>query len=182
MKVLVLFAEGFEEVEGVTQVDFLRRAGVEVSTVSITDSKGVKGNFGITIQTEVTLGEINDEQYDMVVLPGGVKGMENLKANAKVTALLEKFYKEDKWVAAICASPTILGTIGLLEGKKAVCYPGFENGLIGATVVSDDVVVDGKIITSKGPGTSFQFALKLIEALCGKEVSDDIGRKTQMFK
>lgn len=182
MKVLVLFAEGFEEVEGVTQVDFLRRAGVEVLTVSITENKCVKGNFGMTIQTEAILSEINDEQYDMIVLPGGVKGMENLKSNAKVTELLEKFYKEDKWVAAICASPTILGAIGLLEGKRAVCYPGFENGLIGATVVSDDVVVDGKVITSKGPGTSFKFALKLIDVLCGKETSDDIGRKTQMFK
>lgn len=182
MKVLVLFAEGFEEIEGITQVDFLRRAGVETSTVSITDSNLVKGNFGMTIQTENILKEIDEREYDMVVLPGGVKGMENLKVNDKVIDILKSFYKENKWIAAICASPTILGTIGLLQGKKAVCYPGFENGLDGATIVSDDVVVDGKIITSKGPGTSFQFALKLIEVLCGKEISDDIGRKTQMFK
>ena len=99
-----------------------------------------------------------------------------------MTSLLVFLYKNDKWLAAICASPKVLGAAGLLQGKKAVCYPGHEDGLIGAEIGQDNVVVDGKIITSKGPGTSSEFALKLIEVLCGKEKSVEIGTKTLIYR
>lgn len=182
MKVLVLFANGFEEVEAVTQVDFLRRAGVEVTTASITKDRMVVGTFGIAMQTEVVLNEIDTDIFDMVVLPGGLKGMENLKACKEVSDLLIRYNEQGKWLAAICASPSILGNLGLLENKNAVCYPGHEQNLTGAMIQEDDVVVDGNIITSKGPATSLSFALKLIEVLCGEEKANEIGLKTQMYR
>lgn len=182
MKVLVLLANGFEEVEGITQVDFLRRAGVTVVTTAIENDLMVTGNFNIPVKADALLSEVNSDDFDMVVLPGGVKGMENLSASEAVKNLLLDYNDKGKWIAAICASPKVLGRIGILKGKKAVCYPGHEDGLIGAEVIVEDVVVDGKIITSRGPGTSAAFALKLIEVLCGSEKANEIGTKTLLYK
>lgn len=182
MKVLVLLANGFEEVEAVTQVDFLRRAGVTVVTAAIGNDLMVTGNFKIPVKADALLAEVNSDDFDMVVLPGGVIGMENLKASKEVKELLIEYNNKEKWLAAICASPKVLGAAGLLENKKAVCYPGHENGLIGAEIAQEDVVIDGKIITSRGPGTSAKFALKLIEVLCGSEKSLEIGTKTLLIK
>lgn len=182
MKVLVLLANGFEEVEAITQVDFLRRAGVTVVTASIGNELMVTGNFNIQVKADTLLSEVNSDDFHMVVLPGGVKGMENLNASKEVKDLLMEYNNKEKWLAAICASPKVLGGIGLLKDKKAICYPGHEDGLIGAELVQEDVVIDGKIITSRGPGTSAKFALKLIEVLCGSEKSIEIGTKTLIYK
>lgn len=178
MKVLVLLANGFEEVEAITQIDFLRRAGVTVVTVAIENDLMVTGNFNVSMKTDALLSEINVDDFDMAVLPGGLKGMENLNNSSKVKELIMNYYENKKWIGAICASPKVFGGLGILKGKKAVCYPGFEGSLTDATIVDEKVVVDGNVITSKGPGTSAEFALKLIEVLCGEEKSLEVAKKT----
>lgn len=182
MKVLVLLANGFEEVEAITQVDFLRRAGITVVTAAIGNDVMVTGTFNVPVKADALLSEINREDFDMVVLPGGLKGMENLNASTEVKELVMEYNDKNKWLAAICASPKVLGGLGLLNNKKVICYPGFEASLTGATIVNEDVVLDGKIITSRGPGTSAKFALKLIEILCGIEKSIEVGTKTLIYK
>ena len=182
MKVLVLLANGFEEVEVVTQVDFLRRAGVTVVTAAIGNEIMATGNFNIPVKADALLSEVNSDDFDMVVLTGSAKGMENLNGSKEVKDLLLEYNEKEKWIAAICAAPKVLGILGLLKGKKAICYPGFEDSLIGAEITQEDVVLDGKIITSRGPAASTKFALKLIEVLCGKEKSIEIGTKTLFYK
>lgn len=180
MKAIVLLANGFEEMEGVIQIDYLRRAGIEVVTASITEDRRIVGQSGIAVEADDLLSKVNGEEYDIVVLPGGLKGMENLRDNEQVTELIKSFDAEKKWIAAICASPSILGEMGILKNRNCICYPGFENRLQGGKIVNEKVVQDGHIITSKGPGTSLDFAVKMIEVLCGKEKASEIVKATQM--
>lgn len=180
MKAIVLLANGFEEVEGITQIDFLRRAGVEVTSVSIHETKRIIGQSMITVDTDALLCNINSKEYDMVILPGGLEGMKNLKDNAQVIALIKTYCEEKKWIAAICAAPSILGELGMLQNKTYTCYPGFEKLSFGGKFVSEKVIQDGHIITSKGPGTSHDFAVKLIEVLCGHEKASEIAKQTQI--
>ena len=180
MKAIVLLANGFEEVEGIAQIDYLRRAGIEVTSASIHEDKRIIGQSMIAVEADEILSKINISEYDLVVLPGGLKGMENLRENKQVMELIKNYDEEKKWIAAICAAPSILGELGILNNRNCICYPGFENRLQGGKIVNEKVVQDGHIITSKGPGTSFDFAIKMIEALCGREKADEIAKKTQM--
>lgn len=178
-KVYILVADGFEEIEGLTVVDLLRRARIDIKMVSITDTLKVVTSHGIEIRADILLSDISDETElaDILVLPGGLKGTNNLKASAEVDALIRKYYAAGQKLAAICAAPTVYGEKGLLEGKAATCYPGCEDGLLGADKKTDKVVVDGQFITSRGMGTSIDFGLKLIEILISAEKAEEIGKQ-----
>ena len=177
-KVGIFIAEGCEEIEALVQVDLLRRAGVEVEMLNIADQDSATGSHGITFQTDRKLGETDVSVYDGIILPGGMPGTNHLKEDDRVIGAVRSFYKEGKLVSAICAAPTVLGAAGILEGKKATCYPGLEDGLTGASPQSDEVVVDKNIITSRGVGCAIPFALALIGYLCGenekKKIADSI--------
>jgi len=173
-KVLILLAEGFEEIEAVTIMDVLRRAGLQV-TVAGVGSTEITGAHDIRIISDVVLDQYQDTP-DAVILPGGMPGSENLKLSSKVSEIIKKVYSQKKLVGAICAAPAIaLGPTGILDGKKATCFPGFERHLPSSVKFSEDrVVVDGNVVTSRGPGTSLEFSLKIVEQLSGKEISDQM--------
>lgn len=174
--VYVLLAEGFEEVEALTPVDLLRRAGVEVKLVGVT-GKLVHGSHGIGVETEMPMEQTDWDAAEMVVLPGGMPGTKNLYADKRVTDAVQKCYDGGKYVAAICAAPSvILGGMGLLEGRKATCYPGMEDGMTGAAPQKCTCVVDGTIITACGVGGALDFACALISALCGEEQAHKIAQ------
>lgn len=181
-KVAVLLADGFEEIEALTAVDLLRRAKVYVDTVSITEDYMVHGAHGINVQTEDLFDEINFAEFDMVVLPGGLPGTTNLNAHAGVQKVVRDFAENGKYVCAICAAPSILGGMGLLKGRHAISYPSFEDKLTGAVITRNPVVQDGNIITSRGMGTSIDFALKLVEVMAGAEKASEIGDSILYFK
>ena len=161
-KVSVMLADGFEEVEALTAVDLLRRAKIYVDTVSITDDFTVHGAHGINVQTEDLFDEVDFEEFDMVVLPGGMPGTLNLGADTTVTKTIREFAAKGKLVAAICAAPSVLGENHILEGKRATCHPGFEEKLLGAEWSEQPVVVDGNVITSRGMGTAIAFGLEIV--------------------
>lgn len=167
-RVGVFLADGLEEVEGLTVVDILRRADIETIMISVSDHLQVIGTHGIRILADQKFTEIDFSLLDALVLPGGGPGTEVLKNHNGVNEQIKNFQKKEKLVAAICAAPSVLGQALLLQGKKAACYPGFEDQLIGATVLTDKVVWDGTIITSRGMGTAIPFALTLIEYFLGK--------------
>lgn len=173
-KVYVFFANGFEEVEGLTVVDVLRRAGVEVCMVSVTGKTAVTGAQGITIQTDKLYQETDVCDGDMLVLPGGQPGTTNLGEYEPLTELLKAWNKEGKRIGAICAAPTVLGGLDILKGRKAICYPGCEAQLTGAEIVNERVVTDGNITTSKGIGTAIPFALELVKLLIDEKTSEEI--------
>ena len=175
-QVCVFLADGFEEIEGLTVVDLLRRAGIEVTTVSITDSKTIHGAHGIDVLADRLFEEADFEVQDMLVLPGGMPGTLNLGAHEGVKEELAKAFAAGKFLAAICAAPSVLGKYGFLMGKKATSYPGFEAKLVGSECVLDSVVVDGNIITSRGMGTAIPFSLALIEQLLDAKTANKIGK------
>lgn len=176
MKVYVHLAEGFEEIEAVTIVDVLRRAGVDAETVSVTGAHLVKGAHGVPVKADRLFEEADYDNCEMIVLPGGMPGTTNLGTHKGLAEKLEKFAKENRWLAAICAAPMVFGNLGLLKGKKAVIYPGMEEHLKGAQVGGKPVEIDGKIITSKAPGTAMIFALALVEVLKGASEVDGLKR------
>ncbi len=171
--VYMFLAAGFEEVEALAPLDLLRRAGVDIKTVGI-GSKTVVGSHGIPVIADMEELEFNDLTPEMVILPGGMPGTLNLDASETVHRAIAAAVKNGAYICAICAAPLILGRLGLLEGKTAICYPGFENELRGATVSDKTVAVDGKIITAKGMGVACDFGLTLVEALCGKARADEL--------
>ena len=173
-QVCVFLADGFEEIEGLTVVDLLRRAGIEVTTVSVTDSKTIHGAHGIDVLADKLFEEVDYDAQDMLVLPGGMPGTLNLGAHAGLKEKLAKANAEGKFLAAICAAPSVLGRYGYLIGKKATSYPGFEAKLAGAECVADPVVVDGNVITSRGMGTAIPFSLSLIEQLLDVKTAEKI--------
>lgn len=173
MNVAVLLADGFEEIEAITSIDVLRRAGLNTKTLALRDAK-VTGANNVAIEADSLLSDEMSSQFDMIVLPGGLPGAEHLRDDARVIEMVSKHYKAGKHVAAICAAPIVLGKAGILEGKMATCYPSFEKQLIGANVSEERVVVDGKIITSRGPGTSLEFALTLVKELKGQTTRDEL--------
>ncbi|MDD4909615.1 MAG: DJ-1/PfpI family protein [Candidatus Omnitrophica bacterium] len=168
-KAIVILAEGFEEIEAVTPIDVLRRAGVDVIAAGLTDVK-IKGSRGLVVVADKKLEESGTD-FDACVLPGGSLGAKNLAASDKVRSLLIKMNQEGKIIAAICAAPAlVLIPTGILKGKAATCYPGMQDSFGKNTAYKeDDVVVDGNIITSRGPATALSFALAIAEKLCGKE-------------
>lgn len=173
--ILVLLANGFEEIEALTSVDILRRAGKDVKTVGI-GSLEIAGAHGITVKADVSEAEALalTDRLEMLLLPGGMPGTKNLDASATTDKLLEKAQADGGYIAAICAAPSVLGKRGLLRGKKAICYPGFENELLGATVCDCGYVTDGKIITGRAMGSALDFALELCKALCGVEKAESV--------
>ncbi|MGN0400213.1 MAG: DJ-1 family glyoxalase III [Blautia sp.] len=166
--VCVFFANGFEEVEGLTVVDLLRRAGEAVSMVSISDSLYVTGSHGIQIKADSLFEQAECEKADLLVLPGGMPGTLHLGEHKGLCELLVKFNNEGKKVAAICAAPGVLGANGILKGRKATCYPGCEDKLKGAVLCTEEVVRDGNVTTSRGVGTAIAFGLELIAQLEGE--------------
>ena len=172
--VYVLLAPGFEEAEALVPVDLLRRAKIETVTVSIT-GEPVPGAHGITVTADAGLDQVDLSKAEMIVLPGGGEGYQNLGKTPKVEQLVREAVKRDIQVAAICAAPTLLGRWGLLAGRNAVCYPGMEDGLTGAQPqMARGVVRDGKIITGRAAGSAFDFGLTLVEALSGHETAEQV--------
>jgi 4-methyl-5(b-hydroxyethyl)-thiazole monophosphate biosynthesis len=176
-KAIVLLAEGFEEVETVTPVDYLRRAGVEVTIAAIGESLTVKGARGIQINADTTLAELAPRPggFDAVIVPGGLKGAENLAASKETGTLLKEMAAVGKFVCVICASPAIvLAPLGLLKGKKFTCYPGMEEKVKEAHWSQERVVIDGNIITSRAAGTAGEFAIAIIWQLLGEDAAKKI--------
>ena len=173
-KIAIFMANGCEEIEGLTVVDNCRRVGIEIDMISITDSKTVAGAHGIAFEADKTIADMNLADYDGVVLPGGMPGTLNLGACDDVVLAIKQCAAEGKLVAAICAAPSVLGDNHILEGKKATCYPGFEERLIGATCTTDAVAVDGNVITSRGMGTAIEFSLAIIEYFMDKAAADKL--------
>lgn len=174
-RVCVFLADGFEEIEGLTVVDLLRRAGQEVCTVSIMGRLEINGSHGIRLYADALYEQMEFSKEDLLVLPGGLRGMQNLAAHEPLAELLRGHHAQNGRIAAICAAPSVLGQLGLLEGKKAVCYPGFEEKLTGAECKTEPFVTDGNITTSRGVGTAIPFALELISLLCGAKEAAAIG-------
>lgn len=173
--VLVPLAEGFEEIEAVTVIDLLRRAGVEVVTAGL-QSGPIKASRGVVVVPDVALEAVLGRDFDMIVLPGGLPGANFLRDDARVQAMLKRHAVAGAYTAAICAAPIALAQAGLLTGKTATSYPGFVEKLAitGFKHSTEAVVVDGKIVTSRGPGTAMDFALTLIELLCGRAQRDQV--------
>ena len=173
--IYVFLADGFEEIEGLTAVDVLRRAELEVRTVGV-GGRTVAGSHGIVVGTDLSEQEVEPSEIEMIVLPGGMPGTLNLERSQAVQAAIDFCAANDRWIAAICAAPSVFGRLGFLKGRRACCYPSFEEKLEGAEVVQEPVSVDGHIITSRGMGTAILFALKLTTLLCGEEKADEISR------
>lgn len=173
--VYLFLAEGFEEVEAITPIDYLRRAGIELCTVGI-GAKEITGAHGICIKADICGCDLsdNEEKIDMVILPGGMPGTLNLKASDTVISYIRKAADQNAFIAAICAAPSILGEMGLLQGKKAVCYPGFEDKLEGAVICDCHAVRDGNIITARSAGGACLFAKELISAIKGNDAADAV--------
>lgn len=177
--VYCFLADGFEELEAIAPVDMLKRAGTEVITVGVT-GKTVTGSHSIPFVADITADEISlTEELQAVILPGGMPGTLNLEKSDKVQQAIDFAVANGKYVCAICAAPSILGHKGLLKGKKATAFPGFEKDLEGATVNGDFVVTDGKFITAKGAGVATEFGLEIVRCLVGEEKSAEIRNTIQ---
>ena len=161
-KIGIFMADGCEEIEGLTVVDIVRRAKLEIDTISITGKKEVTSSHHVTFLTDTTAEEADFASYDGIVLPGGMPGTIHLGENETVDRVIKEFAAEGKLVAAICAAPSVLGQAGILEGKRATCHPGFEDKLLGANVEFEPVVRDCNVITSRGMGTAIPFALEIV--------------------
>lgn len=174
-RVLVPLAQGCEELESVTVIDLLRRAGIEVVTAGL-DDQVVTASRGVRLLPDTQLDEIKDEEFDMIVLPGGLPGADHLADDPRIIAMLRKQAQRDGKIAAICAAPKVLAAAGLLENRRATAYPGTleKIDLINTEIKSCDVVSDGNITTSRGPGTAMDFALSLIEQLRDKDKRDEV--------
>jgi 4-methyl-5(b-hydroxyethyl)-thiazole monophosphate biosynthesis len=173
--IYMFLAEGFEEVEALTPVDFMRRADIEVTTVGV-GGEYITGAHGITVKADVCDSDVsaNDADIEMVVLPGGMPGTLNLQASAKVNEFIDRAYDKGAFIGAICAAPSILGDMGLLRGKEAICYPGFEDRLTGARISEKRVVLDGKILTAAGMGAALDMGLKIVEIFCSEKAAADL--------
>jgi len=177
MKQLLLFlAPGFEEIEAVSTLDILRRAGLDVASVSITGDLKVIGAHGIAIEADCLYPDIDFKNADMIILPGGMPGTKNLNVHEGLKSAIINFAHAGKPLAAICAAPMILGQLGLLENKEATCYPGNEIHLKGATISEYMVVQDGTIITAAGPGVAAEFALQIVTFFLGIEKAEEISK------
>ncbi len=178
--VLVPLAEGFEEIEAVTVVDLRRRAGIEV-VVAALEAGPVTGSHGIVVQADRLLDEALERDYDMVVLPGGMPGADNLERDARVGELLRRMADSERFTAAICAAPKVLAAAGVLDNRRATSFPGFLEAASapGLEVAEEPVVRDGTVVTSRGPGTAMDFALALIELLADATTRDSVESRLQ---
>jgi 4-methyl-5(b-hydroxyethyl)-thiazole monophosphate biosynthesis len=171
--VLVPLAQGCEELEAVTIVDLLRRAGIGVITAGL-DDQPVRASRGTVLVPDTALEQALKQEYDMVVLPGGQPGADHLNSDSRIRDLLSRMAAGGRYTAAICAAPKVLASAGLLNGRKVTSFPGVLDGLEGFEYLMDPVVRDGKVVTSRGPGTAMDFALTLIEILAGREKRDEV--------
>lgn len=172
--VYVFLADGFEEIEALTPVDYLRRCGLEVKTVSVMESRLVTGSHGIPVTADLTIEQVDRQGLQAVILPGGMPGTLNLEACGALQELIDYCAQQGILLGAICAAPSILGHKGFLKGKRATCYLGFEKELAGADYTGAPVERDGAVITARGAGVAGQFAFALAEALAGKEAADQL--------
>jgi 4-methyl-5(b-hydroxyethyl)-thiazole monophosphate biosynthesis len=172
--VYILLGEGFEEIEAVAPCDILRRGGVQVCFAGV-DHRQVTGSHGIVVTADCLVHDIQLDQAEMIVLPGGLGGVQSMLASEKAMQLVRDAYDRGLWVAAICAAPTILAKLGILNGKKAVCYPGMENECIGAQMMQESATVqDGKVITGRGPGAALEFGYRILAALRNPDTSANV--------
>lgn len=182
MKVIVFLADGFEEVEALTAVDYLRRKNIEVETLSITDMKTVEGAHNIAVIADKLLSQLeNISSYDGIIIPGGLRGAENLRDNENVIEVIKKANQDNKLLAAICAAPIVLERAGVIKGKKITSYPGFEEQLKDSIYQNQTVVTDGNIITSRGPALAVDFALEIIKYLLGNKKAEEL-KKDILYK
>ncbi len=181
-KIFVFLADGFETVEALAPVDVMRRAGLEVETVSIMESRNVVSAQGVTVVADALFGECDFSHGVAFVLPGGGVGTDNLSACEPLRELLKAVNEENGLLAAICAAPMVLGRTGLLAGRKATCYPGCEGDLFGATYTAVPVQEDGNIITACGPGASFDFGFAIVKRFCGAEVVETLRSQMQFAR
>ncbi|MBF0440379.1 MAG: DJ-1/PfpI family protein [Oligoflexales bacterium] len=180
IKAMVPLADGFEELEAVTIIDILRRAGIDVTTTYLKQNP-VAGAHNLKVTADRKIDEVDFSEYSLITLPGGLPGSSNLMEDKRVISFITGVYERGGFVSAICAAPMALGRAGVLKGKKATCYPGFEDKMTGAKYVNDPVVVDGKVITGNGPGSAVHFALTLVEALMGSSKAEEL-RKGMLVK
>ena len=172
--VIVLLAEGCEEIEAVTVIDLLRRANIKVVAASL-EPGVIKASRGVVLVPDMTLDEALNQVFDMVVLPGGMPGSRHLMHDERVLNLVKHYAAQGRWVAAICAAPMVLHAAGLLKGRRVTSFPGVLESLPGThTIITEAVVVDAPIVTSRGPGTAMDFALTLIEILCGRDTRETV--------
>ncbi|MCL2010631.1 MAG: DJ-1/PfpI family protein [Synergistaceae bacterium] len=173
-KAALFLTDGFEETEAIATTDILRRGEVDVTTVSLTGREMVNGKHGIQVRADALFEKARDEAFDMLVIPGGTL---DYTEHEGLLDLVKRYDREKKHVAAICAAPAVFGKAGILNGKKAVCYPGMESYLTGAVIGEGIVETDGNVTTSKGPATTVFFALRLVEILRGKDIAQNVGDK-----
>lgn len=171
MKIKMLIADGFEEIEAITLIDLLRRANYDLKTVSINQNNEIEGSHKIKMITDMVFDDVNFNDTDVIVLPGGVPGVPNLVSENKVLDLIKDFYNHNKYIVAICAAPFVLERAGILSGKKITCYPTWEDKINSAKIKKKDVVVDGRIITARGVGAAIDLGLKLVEIFSSKSDS-----------
>ncbi|WP_159517075.1 DJ-1 family glyoxalase III [Sunxiuqinia indica] len=175
-KIAVHFATGFEEVEAISIVDVLRRAELDVIMVSMTDTKTVVGGHQIPIVTDILFPELDYSTIDVIVLPGGMPGATNLDNHKGLREQILQFNNEKKLLGAICAAPLVLGHLGILKGRKAVCYPGFENELHGAEVLKDPTTVSDNIVTGRGIGVALKFGLALVKEIMHADKAEELSK------
>lgn len=175
--IAVHLADGFEEIEAVNIIDVLRRAELKVNVISVTDNLEVKGSHGIKIIADQLFSQVNYENIDMIILPGGMPGSANLNEHLGLREQILNFNENKKLLGAICAAPLVFGNLGILKNKKATCYPGFENQLHGAIVTNENIEVADNIITGKGAGVAINFALKIAEIFKGKTLAEKLAEK-----
>ena len=181
-KVCVFFAEGYEEIEALTVVDLLRRAGIETDMVSVTGNKTVTSSHKVPVVMDKLLEEVDFAELDMIVLPGGMPGTKNLEACASLMEQVDAFYENGKYVAAICAAPSIFGHRGMLKGRNACSFPEFESHLEGAQVSKNSVEVSDKVITSRGMGCAIDFGLAIVAEFQGQDAADALAEKIVYMK
>jgi 4-methyl-5(b-hydroxyethyl)-thiazole monophosphate biosynthesis len=175
--IYVLLADGFEETEALEPVDIMRRAGLKVQTVGIA-GKTVTGSHGITVVADIEIDDVKPEDTEVLVLPGG-PGHEKLDASNDVHYLINNAHSNGKYIAAICAAPSIIGKKGLLSEKSATCFPGYEDMLYGAKITGEKAVVDGKFITARGAGAAAEFGFAIVSELCGSKTAEELRRSMQ---
>ncbi len=176
--IYMFLAEGFEEIEALGTLDILRRANLDVKTVGV-GGKTIMGAHSISVEADMVIDSVAKEDCEGVILPGGLPGTTNLEANEKVIDFVKYSAAKNILLAAICAAPSILGHLGILEGKKATAYPGYENDLVGAQYTGDYAVCDGNIVTGKGAGAVFEFGLLIVEKLVSSDVANKLRSQMQ---
>jgi len=178
-QVVVPLAHGFEEIEAVTVVDILRRAGISVTVAGVEEGSppgAIEGRTGIRLVPDMAIDEVKGPDFDMIVLPGGLKGTQTLQKDPRVARLLRSFQEGERYIAAICAAPTVLAAHGMIAGRRLTSHPSVREQLSGAVYDEGRVVVDGRLVTSRGPGTAMEFAMVLVEILMGRQKMEEVNQ------